>query len=145
MLDELNGATIFSKLDFRARYHQIKMHPLDIPKTTFYTHQGLYEFTVMPFALTNAPATFQCLMNHIFSSYLQKFILVFFDDILVYNPNLDQHLAHLRTTFEVLTFNQLYVKLSKCTFAKEEVEYLGHIISKRGVSIDPKKIEAMVS
>jgi len=84
-------------------------------------------------------------MNHIFNPYLKKFILVFFDDILVYSPNLDQHLAHLRTTFEVLRFNQLYVKLSKCTFGKKEVEYLGHIISEQGVNTDPKKIEAMVS
>jgi len=121
------------------------MKPSDIPKTAFRTRQGLYEFTVIPFDFTNALAAFQALMNQIFNPYLHKFILVLFDDIFVYSPNLKQHLAHLRTAFEVLTYNQLYVKLSKCTFAKEEVEYLGHIISKRGVSIDPKKIEAMVS
>lgn len=146
----LNSITIKNKFpipiieDLRAGYHQMRMKPSDIPKMAFRTHQGLYEFIVMPFGLTNAPTTFQALMNQNFSPYLQKFILVFFNDILVYSPNLEQHLYHLRTTFEVLRFNQLYVKLSKCTFAKGEVEYLGHIISGKGVSTNPKKIEAMV-
>ena len=98
----------------------------------------------MPFELTNAPATFQPLMNHLFAPYLRKFILVFFDDILVYNPNLKQHLSHLKTTFEVLKVNQPYAKPSKCSFAKSEVEYLGHIILRQGVSIDPSKIVAMM-
>jgi len=138
------GLPFFSKLDPCAGYHQIRTNLVDIPKTTFKTHQGIYEFKVMPFGLTNAPATFQALMNHLFAPYLRKFLLVFFDNILIYNPNLKQHLSRLKTTFEVLRSNQLYVKLSKCTFAKEEVEYLGHVILGRVVSIDPKKISAML-
>jgi len=111
---------------------------------TFKTHQGLYEFLVIPFGLTNAPATFQALMNHIFNPYLRKFILVFFNNILVYSPSLDQHLTHLRVAFEILKANQLFVKGSKCTFAKVKVEYLGHVIIGEGVSTDPKKIVAML-
>ena len=145
LLDEINGAAIFSKLDLRLDYHQIRMRPNDIPKTAFRTHQGLYEFTVMPFGLTNAPTTFQALMNQTLSPYLRKFILVFFDDILVYSPTLQTHPSHLQTTFEVLRIHRLYVKLSKCTFAQGEVEYLGHVILSKGVSTDSKKIEAMVN
>ena len=120
------------------------MSPADIPKTIFRTHQGLYEFLVLPFSLTNALATFQVLMNHIFSPYLRKFILVFFDDIFVYNPFFDQHLTRLRVAFEILRSNQLFVKRSKCTFVEEKVEYLGYIITGEGVITDPKKIAAMM-
>ena len=119
------------------------MSPKDVHKTTFRTHQGLYEFLVIPFGLTNAPITFQALMNHIFSPYLRKFILVFFDDILIYSSSLDQHLSPLRAAFEILKSNQLFVKRSKCTFVEEKVEYLGHIITREGVSTYPKKIVVM--
>ena len=121
------------------------MDPNDIPKTTFKTQHGHFEFIVMPFGLTNAPATFQALMNQIFKPYLRKFVLVFFDDILVYSPFFDQHLDHLRATFEILRFNKLYIKRSKCAFAQKQVEYLGHIFSGVGVGTNPKKIEAVVA
>ena len=119
------------------------MAPSDIPKITFRSHQGLYEFTIMPFGLTNAPATFQPLMNQIFLPHLRKFILVFFDNILIYSSNLNQHLSHLRTAFEILKSHQLCVKLSKCTFAAKKVEYLDHIICGEVVRTDSKKVETM--
>ncbi|XP_042054806.1 uncharacterized protein LOC121799484 [Salvia splendens] len=120
LLDELKGATVFSKIDLRAGYHQIRMEAEDIPKTAFRTHDGHYEFAVMPFGLTNAPTTFQSLMNDVFRLFLRKFVLVFFDDILIYSTDMETHLIHLKL-----------------------VEYLGHIIYVESVSTDPKKLEAM--
>ena len=133
LLDELGGACYFSKLDLLQGYHQIRMHPGDIPKTAFRTHHSHYEFKVMPFGLCNAPSSFQATMNYIFRPYLRRFIIVFFDDILVYSHSMDDHLHHLELTFQVLLANHFVLKLSKCFFAQLQVEYLGHLVSRSGV------------
>ena len=139
ILDDLHGAEYFSKLDLRSGYYQIWVRLEDIEKTAFRTHEAHYEFKVMPFGLTNAPATFQATINELFHPYLGKFVLVFFDDILVYNKMWKEHLKHLEEVLSVLEKNQFYAKLSKCTFGQKEVEYLGHIISREGVQVDPNK------
>lgn len=114
---------MFSKIDLRVGYHQIRVRLLDIPKTTFVTTSGLYEFKVMPFGLTNAPATFQFLMNLSFKHFFRKFVLIFFDDILIYCPDMSTHHQHLETIFQTLTQHQLYAKASKCYFGQNQVEY----------------------
>ncbi|GKA11101.1 ty3-gypsy retrotransposon protein, partial [Tanacetum coccineum] len=143
MFDELGGASIFTKLDLRAGYHQIRVHERDVYKTAFCTHDGHYEFLVMPFGLTNAPSTFQATMNRLFFPYLRKFVIVFFDDILVYSTTLSAHLEHLECVFHCLQEHQFFVKRSKCVFGAGELEYLGHVISARGVEMDPKKLLAV--
>jgi hypothetical protein len=144
ILDELAGTRYFSKLDMHSGYHQVRMQQGGEYKTAFKTHQGHYQFKVMPFVLTNAPATFQCIMNEVLAPFLRKFVMVFLDDILVYSHTWETHMAHLRQVLLKLREHKLYMKSSKCSFAQIQLEYLGHIISDIGVAIDPSKTEDML-
>jgi hypothetical protein len=129
LFDQLRGASVFSKIDLRSGYHQFRIRPSDIPKTSFITKYGLYEFTIMSFSLTNAPAYFMHLMNNVYMDYLDKFVVVFIDDILVYTQNEQEHEEHLRKVLQRLRDCQLYAELSKCEFSISEVLFLGHIIN----------------
>ncbi|GJP79414.1 hypothetical protein CLOP_g9648 [Closterium sp. NIES-67] len=143
LLDQLRGATVFSKLDLRSGYWQIRMADNSIHKTAFRTRYGSYEYLLMPFGLTNAPATFQAEMNHILRPLLDECVVVYLDDILIYSRDMKQHVEHLRRVFEILRRERFYVKLSKSEFALEKVLFLGHMVSAQGVHVDPKKIEAV--
>jgi hypothetical protein len=127
-------------MDLRSGYHQLMIRPLDIPRTTFITKYGLYEFTVMSFGLTNAPTFFTNLMNSVFMDYLDKFVVVFIDDILIYSQSEEEHVDHLKMVLQRSREHQLYAKLSKCEFWINEVMFLGHIINKNGLVADPKKV-----
>ncbi|GJP36746.1 hypothetical protein CLOM_g21220 [Closterium sp. NIES-68] len=143
LLDQLQGATVFSKLDLRSGYWQIRMADNSIHKTAFRTRYGLYEYLVMPFGLSNAPATFQAKMNHILRPLLDECVVVYVDDILIYSRDMKQHVEHLRRAFEILRRERFYVKFSKSEFAFEKVEFLGHMVSAQGFQADPKNIEVV--
>jgi hypothetical protein len=145
LFHQLKGACVFSKIDLRSGYHQLKIRASDIPKIAFITRYGLYEYTIMPFGLTNAPAYFMYLMNKVFIKYLDKFVVVFIDDILIFYKNEEEHDEHLRMVLQKLRKNQLYAKLNKCEFWLKEVLFLSHIISKGGISIDPSQVKDVLS
>jgi hypothetical protein len=145
LFDQLVGAKLFSKIDLRSGYHQIKIRASDIPKTTFSTRYGLYEFLVMSFGLTNAPAYFMYLMNSIFMPELDKFVVVFIDDILVYSKNEEEHVVHLHVVLQHLREHHLYAKLSKCDFWLKEIKFLGHTISQPGIVVDPNKVQEVMN
>ena len=144
LLDELGCASWFSKLDLWQGFHQILMEEHDVEKTAFRTHNGHFEYLVMPFGLCNAPSTFQSAMNRLLQPFLRRFATVFFDDILIYSDSLSSHIQHLETVFRTLQQNEFFLKRSKCLFAQESIEYLGHIVFGKGVKPEPSKIQAMV-
>ena len=143
LFDQLQGAKCFSKIDLRSGYHQVRVREADIPKTAFRTRYGHYEFRVLSFGLTNAPAVFMDLMNRVFKPFLDMFVIVFIDDILVYSRSEEEHADHLRTVLRVLQHQKLYAKFSKCEFWLTSVAFLGHIIGADGIQVDTQKIEAV--
>ncbi|KAL0533999.1 hypothetical protein IC582_028276 [Cucumis melo] len=145
LFDQLQGATVFSKIDLRSGYHQLRIRDSDIPKTAFRSRYGHYEFIVMSFGLTNAPAVFMDLMNMVFKDFLDSFVIVFIDDILIYSKTEVEHEEHLRQVLETLRANRLHAKFSKCEFWLKKVSFLGHVVSSEGVSVDPAKIEAVTN
>jgi hypothetical protein len=145
LFDQMKGAGVFSKIDLRLGYHQLKIRESNIPKTVFHTQYGLYEYTVMSFGLTNALAYFMYLMIKLFMEYLDKFVVVFIEDIIIFSKMEEEHEKHLRLVLEKLRSNQLYTKFSKCEFWLTEVAFLGHFISARGVSVDPSKVRDVLN
>ncbi|GJR88102.1 putative reverse transcriptase domain-containing protein [Tanacetum coccineum] len=143
LFDQLQGSSVYSKVELRSGYHQLRVRDEDIPKTAFITRYGHYKFQVMPFGLTNAPAVFMDLMNRVCKPYLGKFVIVFIDDILIYSRNKEEHADHLRIILELLKKEKLYVKFSKCDFWISIVQFLGHVIDSQGIYVDPAKIEAV--
>ncbi|GKB54760.1 putative reverse transcriptase domain-containing protein [Tanacetum coccineum] len=140
LFDQLQGSSIYSKIDLRSGYHQLRVREEDISKTAFRTRYGHYEFQVMPFGLTNAPAVFMDLMNRVCKPYLDKFVIVFIDDILIYSKNKQEHEEHLKIILELLKKEELYAKFSKCEFWIPKVQFLGHVIDSKGIHVDPAKI-----
>jgi hypothetical protein len=144
LVDQLQGARVFSKVDLRLGYHQVRVKEEDIPKIAFRTRYGQYEFLVMSFGLTNVPEVFMDTMNRVFHDYLDQFTVVFIDDILIYSKTSEEHEEHLRKVLERLRSEKLYAKLEKCEFWLDSMSFLGHVISGKGVAVDPKKLKAVV-
>ena len=138
LFDQLRGAMVFSKIDLRSRYHQVRIKDEDIFKKTFRTQYGHYEFVVMPFGLTNAPVVFICLMNNVMQKYLDNFVVMFINDILIYSKT-EEHKEHLKIVLQELRDHQLFAKFSKCDFFKDKIQYLGHVVTKEGISVDLEK------
>ena len=144
LFDQLRGARFFSKIDLRSGYYQLRVRDEDILKTAFRTRYGHYEFLVMPFGLTNAPAAFMDLMHRVLRLYLDLFVIVFIDDIVIFSKTEEEHAEHLRIVLQVLRENQLYANQKKCEFWLSEVKFLGHVVSREGISVDPSKIEVVM-
>jgi len=144
LMDQLVGAEVLSKIDLRSGYHKIRVNAEDVSKTAFKTRYGHYEYSLMPFGVTNAPGVFMEYMNKIFHPYLDQFMVVFIDDILVYSKSDEEHAEHLRIVLQVLKEKQLFTKLSKCEFWLREVSFLGHVILKGGIAVDPSKVDAVM-
>ena len=145
LFDQLRGESVFSKIDLRSGYYQFRVKEVEVPKTTFRTRYGHYEFFLIPFELTNASDAFLDLMNSVFHPYLDQFVVVFIDDILVYSKDAQEHEHHLRIVLKILRENQLFAKLSKCDFWLEEVSFLGHSVSAEGIRVDLVKIEVVMN
>ncbi|GKD61711.1 putative reverse transcriptase domain-containing protein [Tanacetum coccineum] len=143
LFDQLQGSRVYSKIDLRFGYHQLRVREEDIPKTAFRTRYGHYEFQVMPFGLTNAPAIFMDLMNRVYKLYLHRFVIVFIDDILIYSKSRKEHEGHLKLILKLLNEEKLYAKFSKCECWLSKVQFLGHVIDIERIHIDPAKIEAI--
>ncbi|GJR16858.1 putative reverse transcriptase domain-containing protein [Tanacetum coccineum] len=141
--DQLQGSSVYSKIDLRSGYHQLRFWEEDIPKTTFRTRYGHHEFQVMPFGLTNAPTVFMDQMNRVCKPYLDKFVIIFIDDILIYSKSKEEHVEHLKLILELLKKEGLYAKFSKCDFWLLKAQFLGHVIDSEGIHVDPTKIESI--
>jgi len=144
LMDQLHGASVFSKIDLRLGYHQILVKAEDVEKTAFRSRYGHYEYVIMPFGVTNAPALFRDYLNRIFRPFLDNFVVVFIDDILIYSKTHEEHAEHLRIMLGILREKQLFAKLSKCDFWMREVQFLGHVISSQGIAMDLAKVEVVI-
>ncbi|CAI7775139.1 unnamed protein product [Closterium sp. NIES-53] len=144
LFDMLGEATVFNKVDLHSSYHQIRHAEENTPKTAFRTRYGHFEFRVLPFCITNAPATFMGLINDIFRPFLDHFVIVLLNDILIFSKSLEEHTQHLHIVLDTLRQHRLYSELSKCTFARSSSGFLGHIISLKGIAIDPTNVQCLV-